>query len=123
MHVKKLVMNGFKSFPRKTEIPFTEGINVILGISLILYSAAKRRCKLETSCNYSYIKWKGVKYNVLKKPNQRIELFNLELDPSEENNLASQYPEIVEELTKLMQEARTPSDIFQFAAPTYLNVD
>lgn len=31
MHVKKLVMHGFKSFPRKTEIPFTEGINVILG--------------------------------------------------------------------------------------------
>jgi len=31
MFIKKLVMLGFKSFPRKTEIPFTEGINVILG--------------------------------------------------------------------------------------------
>jgi len=31
MHIKKLVMHGFKSFPRKTEIPFTPGINVILG--------------------------------------------------------------------------------------------
>ena len=30
-HVKRLVMQGFKSFPRKTELPFTEGINVILG--------------------------------------------------------------------------------------------
>ena len=30
-HIKKLVMQGFKSFPRKTEIPFTKGINVILG--------------------------------------------------------------------------------------------
>ena len=29
--VKKLVMYGFKSFPRKTELPFTPGINVILG--------------------------------------------------------------------------------------------
>jgi chromosome segregation protein len=29
--IKKLVMHGFKSFPRKTEIPFTPGINVILG--------------------------------------------------------------------------------------------
>src|SRR3989344_3275463 len=29
-HVKKLVMQGFKSFPRKTELHFTEGINVIL---------------------------------------------------------------------------------------------
>ena len=30
-YIEKLVMQGFKSFPRKTEIPFTEGINVILG--------------------------------------------------------------------------------------------
>jgi len=30
-YVKKLVMHGFKSFPRKTELPFTPGINVILG--------------------------------------------------------------------------------------------
>ena len=31
MHIKKLIMQGFKSFPRKTEIPFTPGINVVLG--------------------------------------------------------------------------------------------
>ncbi len=31
MFIKKLVMHGFKSFPKKTEIPFTQGINVILG--------------------------------------------------------------------------------------------
>lgn len=30
-YIKKLVVHGFKSFPRKTEIPFTQGINVILG--------------------------------------------------------------------------------------------
>ena len=30
-YIKKLVMQGFKSFPKKTEIPFTQGINVILG--------------------------------------------------------------------------------------------
>lgn len=30
-YVKKLVMHGFKSFPKKTELPFTPGINVILG--------------------------------------------------------------------------------------------
>jgi len=29
--LKKLVMNGFKSFARKTEIPLTPGINVIIG--------------------------------------------------------------------------------------------
>ncbi len=31
MYIKKLVMKGFKSFPKKTEIPFMLGINVILG--------------------------------------------------------------------------------------------
>ncbi|MBU2612200.1 MAG: chromosome segregation protein SMC [Nanoarchaeota archaeon] len=30
-YIKKLVMHGFKSFPRKTELPFTSGINVVLG--------------------------------------------------------------------------------------------
>ncbi len=30
-YIKKLVMHGFKSFVRKTEVPFTQGINVILG--------------------------------------------------------------------------------------------
>jgi chromosome segregation protein len=30
-YIKKLAMYGFKSFPKKTEIPFTSGINVILG--------------------------------------------------------------------------------------------
>ncbi len=30
-YIKRLTMHGFKSFPRKTDIPFTSGINVILG--------------------------------------------------------------------------------------------
>ena len=30
-YIKKIVMRGFKSFPKKTEIPFTPGINVLLG--------------------------------------------------------------------------------------------
>src|SRR3989338_887701 len=31
MHIKSLVMKGFKSFVQKTEITFDHGINVILG--------------------------------------------------------------------------------------------
>ena len=31
VYIKKLVMHGFKSFVRKTEIPFTPGINIIVG--------------------------------------------------------------------------------------------
>jgi len=68
-------------------------------------------------------KWKAVKYNVLKQPKKQIQLFDLEKDPGETKNIAAQYPELVKELTTIIQEARTPSEIFQFAAPTYLNVD
>ena len=66
-------------------------------------------------------KWKGVKYDVLMHPNREIELYNLEEDPGENKNLAAKHTDIVEELTDLMKEARTPSDIFQFSAPTYLD--
>ena len=31
VYIKKLVMHGFKSFPKKTEIPFTPEINCVLG--------------------------------------------------------------------------------------------
>ena len=30
-YIKKLAMHGFKSFVRKTELPLTPGINVVLG--------------------------------------------------------------------------------------------
>ena len=30
-YIKKLVVHGFKSFAKKTEIPFDKGINVIIG--------------------------------------------------------------------------------------------
>lgn len=30
-HIKKLVIHGFKSFAKKTEIPFDKGINVVIG--------------------------------------------------------------------------------------------
>jgi chromosome segregation protein len=29
--IKKLVMHGFKSFVKKTEVEFTQGINVVIG--------------------------------------------------------------------------------------------
>jgi len=67
--------------------------------------------------------WKGVKYNVLNDSDANIELYDLSIDPGETNNLASEKPEIVKELTTIMKEARTESEVFQFSAPTFLNVD
>ena len=65
--------------------------------------------------------WKAVKYNVNKKPNQLIELYNLKEDIGEINNVAAQHPKIVEEMEELLETARTPSKIFQFGQDSYLN--
>ena len=64
--------------------------------------------------------WKAVKYNVLKEPNRMMEMYDLSNDISEETNLASKHPELVEELEKLFKEARTHSQIFTFGQSGYL---
>ncbi|MCM4168452.1 arylsulfatase [Arenibacter sp. H213] len=58
--------------------------------------------------------WKAVKYNVLKNPNAKIELYNLRNDIGEEHNIAEDHPEIVAEIEKILDEARTPSEVFAF---------
>mgnify|MGYP006292291581 CR=1 FL=1 len=64
--------------------------------------------------------WKAVRYDVLEKPDGPLELYNLAEDISEENNLAGQHPEIVAEMESILQQARTPSEIFAFGSSTYL---
>ncbi|MGJ8638084.1 MAG: arylsulfatase [Opitutaceae bacterium] len=54
-------------------------------------------------------KWKGVRYNAKNKPNSILELYDLDNDPGETTNLASQYPEVVDELDTLIQNSRRPA--------------
>lgn len=49
-------------------------------------------------------KWKGIITDI-RKGNQKMQLFNLETDLKEEHDVSSEYPEIVEKLYKLMDEA------------------
>ena len=56
--------------------------------------------------------WKGVRYNVKGNPEAEIELYNLEDDPSEENNIASGFPEIIREMKGLFEKARAGSETF-----------
>lgn len=58
--------------------------------------------------------WKLVKYNVLDPENTTSELYDLSNDIGEENNVADENPEVVEELEKLMLSARTESEVFKF---------
>ncbi len=50
--------------------------------------------------------WKGLRKN-LGAGDLTLQLFNLKSDPAEQNDLASQYPEIVEQVERIMVEART----------------
>ncbi|MFB9052733.1 arylsulfatase [Formosa undariae] len=67
--------------------------------------------------------WKAVKYNVLKNPDAPIELYNLAKDKGETNNVAKDNPEVVAKMESILEEARTPSDVFTFSQTTFLNAD
>ncbi len=52
-------------------------------------------------------KWKGVVVD--RRKGQKIELYDLSVDESEQTDLASEYPEVVERIRKAMNEAHTPN--------------
>ena len=60
--------------------------------------------------------WKVVRLNVNKDRNAPLELYNIAQDPSESQNLAKQYPELVSKLAKKINEVRSESEIFKFQA-------
>ena len=64
--------------------------------------------------------WKLINYDVLDPEKTTVELYNIATDPGEQNNVAESNPEIVNELTGLMKNARTESDIFTFKSEAYL---
>ncbi len=60
-------------------------------------------------------KWKAVRLNLQKDfYGAPVELYNLEEDLSESNNLADQFPEIVREMLGLMKASHSPSTHFRF---------
>jgi arylsulfatase len=58
-------------------------------------------------------KWKGIRKNIFKD-NMEIELYNLDEDISEQNNIASQHPEVVEQIKQIMLKAHTPAEVERF---------
>jgi len=60
--------------------------------------------------------WKGIKKNLLKGESE-IKLYNLNDDPEELNNIASNYPDIIEKMKRSMKEAHTKANIEKFRIP------
>ncbi len=57
-------------------------------------------------------KWKLVKLNIFNPDKTRVELYNLENDPSEQNDVSEQHPDVMNEMTKLLETERTESKEF-----------
>jgi len=64
--------------------------------------------------------WKLVRYQVIEAAKTTTELYDLSVDLSEKTNVAANHPEIVNELLKIMKEARIPSDVFTFESKTVI---
>ena len=64
--------------------------------------------------------WKGLRRNMKpkndSKPNLRLELYNLKTDVGETKDVATEHPEIVAQMEKLMREQHVPSKEFPFPA-------
>ena len=61
-------------------------------------------------------KWKAVQNHLNKKgPSAPVELYDLEVDEGERNDLADRSPEIVSRALAIFKEAHAPSPIWKFS--------
>ncbi|MEN8202792.1 MAG: arylsulfatase [Bacteroidota bacterium] len=63
--------------------------------------------------------WKAVRLQVGNDPDGPLELYKLESDPFEKNNVAPEHPGLVKELSILMEKERIASENFNFGMSTY----
>ena len=65
-----------------------------------------------------YDNWKALRKGIRTDPEAPIELYNLEKDISEKNDLAAEYPEIVTNMKEIMINERKPSEYFPMVIDT-----
>jgi len=66
-------------------------------------------------------KWKGIKRDLRKNPDAPLELYDLENDVSEKNNVAEEYPKVVARIESIMLEARSRPITKKFQFGRYLS--
>ncbi|WP_437920341.1 arylsulfatase [Sphingobacterium sp. LRF_L2] len=59
-------------------------------------------------------KWKGIRLNAMSAHPAPLELYDLQKDPAEQHNIASEHPKIVQKLEKWIKEAHTENTLFPF---------
>lgn len=58
--------------------------------------------------------WKAVRLNMNSEEGPVTELYNLNDDPEEQNDIAEQHPEIIKEMEEIMKREHIPSEVFPF---------
>jgi arylsulfatase A-like enzyme len=56
--------------------------------------------------------WKGIRRQLLRQPNAPLELYNLQRDLTESQDVAADHPEIVQSMMDLLNRSQTRSDVF-----------
>jgi len=66
-------------------------------------------------------KWKGVRTQLRKNPDAKLELYDLDADPGETMEIAADHPEVVASIEKVMRQQHLADPNWKF--PMDLNPD